>query len=146
MKRLFLPLAIFFLSISVFAQKRNTDGLKKIEQPARDQQMGNLAELAELASLAELSSLSQLAELGELAELASLSALADADISIDISDITIDIADIAIDLQEEMEVMRIDLQELSELSDVSDFVDYGKIIEEVMNDVKIELKNIKDEQ
>lgn len=138
MKRLILSLAILAFATSLFAQNRNTEGLKKLsESEAKD--LEELADLSELASLAELGSLVELANLAELSSLAELSELAElAELSeLANENFVIDLSELSIDLQNNLQEMQINL---------NDNLNYNELIEKAMKEVRKELKVIKDEQ
>lgn len=143
MKKLTLLTFALLISFLTFSQKRDTEGLKKIDQSTDEESTFNLANLAELAKLAELAELSSLAELGELGELGSL---ADIDPDVDISvvvddDIAIVIPELSAELSAELSKLAIELGNV----DYSSYANYGQIIEEVMKNVTRELRDVKRE-
>ena len=142
MKKLILLSAGLFVALSLCAQKRDTQGLKKIEQDHDDDRMESLSQLAELSSLAQLGQLANLAELGQLAELGELAERGE------LGEISIIIPEITAELTTELSQLPliINLSDLSNLDINADYVDYGEIIEEAMEEVRKELKDLRNEQ
>ena len=140
MKKLTLLTFAVLISFGSFSQKRDTEGLTKINQ-SDEASLASLANLAELANLAQLSELSSLAALGELGALGSLASI-DPDVSVVVDEeIAIVIPEITTELSSDLSQLAIDLSSV----DYSEYANYGEIIEEVMKQVTQELRKVREE-
>ena len=137
MKKLTLLTFAVLISFGSFSQKRDTEGLTKINQ-SDEASLASLANLAELANLAQLAELSSLAELGALGSLTSI----DPDVSVVVDEeIAIVIPEITTELSSDLSQLAIDLSSV----DYSEYANYGEIIEEVMKQVTQELRKVREE-
>ena len=144
MKKLIVLSTALMISCITLAQKRDTEGLKKIEQTHEKEGVSGLAGLANLAQLAELSSLAELGELAELSAPSELSVLSEVAVDVD-NEISVMIPEITTELSAELSKLpsSIDLTEITHQATKAAAVDYSAIIEEVMKELRKELKEVK---